>query len=462
MSAIPVTSVTLNKTSTTLLQGATETLTATVAPDDATDKTVTWSSNASGIADVDQSGEVTAKAVGSATITVTSNADNTKKATCVVTVTAPLSTSVNITLDGASDATAVELTYTDDATENLTVTGGAVTVGISAKTIKSIKIGDGNPILIGRKANSNVNLKINDSAIAFRDDAGGFIPIGTYAEFQLVSTALGGNYKMDADLDLMNENWESIGSLTNESTKFTGTFDGNHHSVSNLYVSRTGNTWGLFRFLGGSAVIKNLGIESGSLITSGTIIGAFAGKMDGTASIIGCYNKANVTSKTDGTGNQAAGIVGWSIGGTDCKIIACYNAGTIKGGSYVGGIVGYFTGTLNITACYNTGEVTGTGSNVAGIVPDATSIMACYNTGTITQGANAGLPVSNYNKCTAGYALNTTNTAKVKIFSDTDWPSSDENAEWGTGNGSGNGTYWKSLGSWNGGSPVYPKLFFEE
>ncbi|MDR0691925.1 MAG: Ig-like domain-containing protein [Prevotellaceae bacterium] len=453
-----IASVSLNKTELELFTNEQETLTVTVLPANAANKNVTWSSNAEGIATVDQSGEVTAVAVGSATITVTSNANGLKTAICGVTVNA-VPTPGSISLDDVADATAVELTYTDATTENLTVTGGAINPTTALKTIKSIKIGDGNPILIGRKANSNINLKINGTAIAFRDDADGFIPIGTYAEFQLISTALAGSYKMETDLDLMNENWESIGNAANENDKFTGTFDGNHHSVSNLYVNKTGNTWGLFRYLSGSAVIKNLGIESGSLITTGGgMIGAFAGKMEGTASITGCYNKASVTVSA----NQAGGIVGWSVSGTDCKIIACYNAGAIKGGSYVGGIVGYFTGTLNITACYNTGEVTGTGSSVAGIVPDATSVTACYNTGTITQGSGTALPVSNYNKCTAGYALNTTNAAKVKIFSDTDWPSSGENAEWGVGDGSGSGTYWRSLGNWNGGNPVFPKLFFEE
>ena len=84
--AVAVESVTLNKTSTTLTVGGTETLTATVAPEEVTDKTVTWSSDTPAVATVDSNGKVTAVAAGTANITATSNADNTKSATCEVTV----------------------------------------------------------------------------------------------------------------------------------------------------------------------------------------------------------------------------------------------------------------------------------------------------------------------------------------------------------------------------------------
>ena len=69
--AVAVTGVTLNKTSTEMIVGNNETLTATVAPDDATDKTVTWKSSDATVASVDETGKVTAKKSGTATITVT-------------------------------------------------------------------------------------------------------------------------------------------------------------------------------------------------------------------------------------------------------------------------------------------------------------------------------------------------------------------------------------------------------
>jgi uncharacterized protein YjdB len=460
-SIIAVTGVTLDATTADLKPGDTKTLTATVAPPNATDPTVTWSSDNTSVATVSQTGVVTAAGVGTANITVTSNADNSKTDACVVTVNPPPATSISINLDGSTDGASVELTYADGTTESLTITNNAVNVSISEKIIKSIAIDGGAAILIGRKANSDINLKISGTAIAFRDaDGSGATPIGTYAEFQLVSTGLAGSYRLEADLDLMSENWASIGSPTNETVKFTGTFDGAHHTLANLYINQTSNTWGLFRYLNG-ATIKNLGVISGSLSTSAVIIGAIAGKIEGATTIIGCYNKASVTAVkgAGANGNQSGGIVGWSIAGTDCKVIACYNAGAIQGASYVGGIVGYHTGTLNITACYNTGSVTGTSDAYnKGICASNATVTACYNIGSVNNGT--GRPICDTQ--TASYYLEGVGTGVGTKFSDTAWPSASINAEWGTGDGSGSGTYWAALGSWNGGTPVYPKLFFEQ
>ena len=84
---VHVESVSLNKNSTTLEIGGTETLTATVLPATATDKSVTWESSNAEIASVN-AGVVTAKAAGQATITVKTT-DGNKTATCAVTVNAP-------------------------------------------------------------------------------------------------------------------------------------------------------------------------------------------------------------------------------------------------------------------------------------------------------------------------------------------------------------------------------------
>ena len=84
-SSVAVTGVNLDKTSLSLAVGESATLTATVKPDNASNKQVSWSSSATGIASVDSNGTVTAKAEGSAKITVTTK-DGNKKASCTVTV----------------------------------------------------------------------------------------------------------------------------------------------------------------------------------------------------------------------------------------------------------------------------------------------------------------------------------------------------------------------------------------
>ena len=85
-STVSVTGVSLNKTSLSLLDGSSETLTATVSPENASNKSVSWKSSVPDVATVDGSGKVTALKAGSATVTVTT-ADGGKTASCSVTVT---------------------------------------------------------------------------------------------------------------------------------------------------------------------------------------------------------------------------------------------------------------------------------------------------------------------------------------------------------------------------------------
>lgn len=99
---IPVASVSLNKTELSLFTDKKEILIATVTPDDATVKTVTWESSNEAIATVSETGEVTTVSVGTATITVTSVNGN-KTATCTVTVEAPKQYTIKFNTNGGSE-----------------------------------------------------------------------------------------------------------------------------------------------------------------------------------------------------------------------------------------------------------------------------------------------------------------------------------------------------------------------
>ena len=112
---VDVTSVAVTPTTLTLGVGEKRTLTATVEPKDADNKTVAWSSSAPTIAEVNAStGEVTAKTVGTATITATTA--NGKTATCVVTVAENVIAVTSVTLDSTTLALKVGETHTLTAT----------------------------------------------------------------------------------------------------------------------------------------------------------------------------------------------------------------------------------------------------------------------------------------------------------------------------------------------------------
>lgn len=149
---ISVTGVSLNKTSLPLLVGETEKLTATVSPSNATNKKVTWSSSDSGVATVDSNGNVSAKKVGTAVITVTTE-DGGKTANCTVTVK-PISvtgvslnhTSLTMTKGDTqtlvatitpSNATDKSVTWSSNNTSVASVSSSGV---VSAKTAGTAKI----------------------------------------------------------------------------------------------------------------------------------------------------------------------------------------------------------------------------------------------------------------------------------------------------------------------------------
>lgn len=155
---VAVTGVSLNKSSTSIKVGKTETLVATVAPSNASDKSVTWSSSDTTVATV-SNGTVTGVKAGSATITVTTT-DGNKTATCDVTVTATTPTET-------SDATMAVGTNASTATVNGNT---AIKVGTSGKVgDMTITVGTGATSLTFKaaswKGTSNVSLSLTGAEV---------------------------------------------------------------------------------------------------------------------------------------------------------------------------------------------------------------------------------------------------------------------------------------------------------
>ncbi|MBP5280874.1 MAG: Ig-like domain-containing protein [Lachnospiraceae bacterium] len=155
----PVTGVSLSQTSAAMNKGDTLQLTATITPSDATNKNLTWSSSRTSVATVSNSGLVTAKANGSATITVTT-ADGGFTATCRITVTTAVtsvslsSTSLNIVLNAAeaeptatltatinpSGASNQNVTWSSNNTSVVSVAGNGLTATLTANGVGTAKI----------------------------------------------------------------------------------------------------------------------------------------------------------------------------------------------------------------------------------------------------------------------------------------------------------------------------------
>ena len=146
---IKVTSVTLNKSTLALETGASGTLTATVAPTDATNKEVTWKSSDTSIATI-SNGKVTAVKAGTATITATADDGSGKSATCTVTVSDPVIQVTNVTLNqsalaletGASGTLTATIAPTNATNKAVTWKSSNTSIAtVSNGKVKGVKAG---------------------------------------------------------------------------------------------------------------------------------------------------------------------------------------------------------------------------------------------------------------------------------------------------------------------------------
>lgn len=244
---------------------------------------------------------------------------------------------------------------------------------------------------------------------------------GRYNRFRITSTCSGGTWQA-SEFKFNNATSEQSVPIGNSSTKFSGTFDGKNHTISNLKTS--GQYSGLFGYVNG-ATIQNLTVNvtnnagatsAGGLVgavngtttirnctVNGTIsgthqVGGFVGFAQGVyqdntlvlpcnLTIEGCTNNATVTTTSQASDNNrtsAGGFVGYVNAGATVTIksytdengqtkkstnngkISTTSSADNKG---VGGFVGYSYGKITLTDCVNEKNATITGKErVGGLV----------------------------------------------------------------------------------------------
>lgn len=196
--------------------------------------------------------------------------------------------------------------------------------------------------------------------------AGAVQNIGTAEAFAAMEPS--GNYQLTADITVTAPYGNDITGFTG----FTGTFDGNGHTVTLNITDSTANV-GLFSKLAGGAVVKNVKVDGTVSGTEG--VAGIAAQANG-ATISGCINCAEISA----TQRHVGGIVGKMGGGT---VENCYNTGAISSSRTrpinMGGIAGYVDGGASVENCYNTGSITGSGDNTAAVVGwNAATVKNCY------------------------------------------------------------------------------------
>lgn len=219
----------------------------------------------------------------------------------------------------------------------------------------------------------------------------------------------------DAANSVAEASWNPIGGASNP---FKGIFDGNGHTVSDLYINSSGSNLGLFGQVDG-AEIKNVTVR-------GNVTGFYeegneqSGQYVGLVLGFGASNTKLENCKSEGsvTGYQNVGGIAGIVPYNGNVITSCTNRATVTGSGqnseYVGGIVGYGHG---FSLCANFADITSEGNNVGGLAgqlnPNSKGqgMSNCMNVGNVTGKQNVGGLVGN---CCAANNVNNYSIGRVE------------------------------------------------
>ena len=236
-----------------------------------------------------------------------------------------------------------------------------------------------------------------------------------FAEMSRAAKIQGGEFVLGADIDLSSysagEGFIPIAAGINSSADFKCEFNGNGHTISNLYINRpdTDNV-GLFSIMcdvknlcltnvdviGGkytgalmgytfsNSQVSNCYIASGS-VKGTTCVGGLGGCFSGINGILNCYSDAEVSGET-----KAGGLLGETYL-PNGSVINSFSHGNVTASSdYAGGLIGY-TERVSLENCYAEGNITGK-RFVGGVVGKAMELIAvnCFAKGKVTGTSSVG------------------------------------------------------------------------
>ena len=344
---VPASEVTLGKTVLTLYEGDAAKLTATVMPEDTTDKTIVWTSSDDEVATVNN-GTVTGLKAGTATITA---ACGQAEAECAVTVKTPAEPSQK---DGA-----YQLGTTDELAWFIKQVNGGNTT-LSAVLTADVDLNSVNWTPIGSSS----------ARFAGSFDGAGHVIRNLHIDYQTAAAGervylgLFGYVEGTSDAHAVIKDLTVQGSV-------------NARSEFSVYSGNVAGVMGYGKYADVSGVISRVDVTVDTKTGNACGVGGLAGVLvDGT--MVNCGNEGDVS-----------GVM--NLGGLCYELYAgtmtgCYNTGDVKGsGTYVGGVMGYAKQAV-IKDVYNTGAVSTAKSMVGGLVGvmESSSLTNGYSTGTVT------------------------------------------------------------------------------
>ncbi|MGV8893401.1 MAG: GLUG motif-containing protein [Burkholderiaceae bacterium] len=312
-------------------------------------------------------------------------------------------------------------------------------------------------------ASTNVNVALGGSGFTGRVDFSGTgaltinnnvqTVISDVTKLQAMTGNLTGHYALGSSFDgTVSGGFTPVGNYNNQ---FSGTFDGLGHTVSNLTISSPGDYVGLFGSVATGATVRNVGLI-GASVSGNSSVGGLVGYNNGTISnsyatgsvvsgtsnvggLVGVHNIGTVSNSyatgsvigTDNVGGlvgsnfnygsisnsyatssvsdtgTGTGTVGGLVGHNFGTVNNSYATGAVSGSSYVGGLVGYNTGSGSISNSYATGAVWGriNAGGLVGVNYGSGSISNSYATGAVSGGYRVGGLVGyNSNSISNSYA----------------------------------------------------------
>lgn len=339
-------------------------------------KSGTWLIDPSNFTIVSGSGAQTTTTIGADTL-VSSLATNNISISTLSTGSEDGDILVNATVDYSAGTNNHDLTLS--AYRNITILSGQQIKygGTGALTLRTDNTGTGTGTLIATSANAvtlgaSATAKVYYNPVTFGIETSFNITGGTSVGYMLVNTAANlaaigntsgwwsSNFALGAKLNMTGVTYTPIG---NDTTYFTGKFDGLSNTISNLSINTTNVQYvGLFGYVSGSgAIISNLNLQNANITgyrASGISVGGVAGYNNG--GTISCVTVSGGTisgSSTSGT-VQVGGMAGQNnatISG------ATVNGGTINGSSSsgivkIGGVCGVVSTTNNLYVTVTSGS----------------------------------------------------------------------------------------------------------
>ncbi len=207
--------------------------------------------------------------------------------------------------------------------------------------------------------------------------------------------------KLGADIDL-NPGWDGTSvpdylwtPAAGTDRPFAGTFDGQGHSIRGMYVEASMRYTGLFAATSPAAILRDLRLENGRIVTDHTFAGSVAGGFAGTAERI--YSNVSI----EGSGpSRYGGLFGANTGAV--SVSECWYDGTVSapGKSYIGGLIGLLQNTdqpVTIEHSLFSGSLEGE-NQAAGLigmilssVTGGVTVNDCASLGTVSGTARSGM-----------------------------------------------------------------------